>query len=513
MNVLIFGDQTADQTPLLRSIVSRKDNSSLSTFLERGSLALKEEVQRLHLNQRSLIPNFLTVGHLLESYLQLGSKVSALESALLTLTQLAHFIGYFSEQPYPDALQTRCIGLCTGSLAATAVSCSRSISELIPIAVEAVRISFRTGLAVGSAASSLETEQHEGKSWSTIVTTNEQTARAELEIFHKLNSIPLAKRAYISAVSEMAVTISGPPSTTGRIFQSAETLQGVTRVTLPVYGPYHAAHLYQSLEKSAILDAEIEKNLRMFQPVFNIHSAASGKTLDPVTLFDLFQTAVTEILERPLKWNSLLEEILSQALKTAGLPCTLFTFGVTNVANSVVSVLKTGSQSSVYLKDHRDWAPPASTFGRTQNDKIAIIGMAGRFPSSSSHEMLWELLEKGLDVHREIPRDRFDANVHTIRQAVEKNKSHTPYGCFIDDPGLFDPRFFNMSPREAAQTDPMDAWPWSPRMKHWRCQDMCRTGRHPRNWIGLGLFTGKHQTTGEKSTPPRTSTPISLLAE
>lgn len=36
-----------------------------------------------------------------------------------------------------------------------------------------------------------------------------------------------------------------------------------------------------------------------------------------------------------------------------------------------------------------------------------------------------------------------------------RNTSHTPYGCFIDEPGLFDPQFFNMSPREAKQTDPM----------------------------------------------------------
>ena len=36
-----------------------------------------------------------------------------------------------------------------------------------------------------------------------------------------------------------------------------------------------------------------------------------------------------------------------------------------------------------------------------------------------------------------------------------RNTSHTPYGCFIDNPGLFDPLFFNMSPREAAQTCPM----------------------------------------------------------
>jgi acyl transferase domain-containing protein len=29
------------------------------------------------------------------------------------------------------------------------------------------------------------------------------------------------------------------------------------------------------------------------------------------------------------------------------------------------------------------------------------------------------------------------------------------FGCFIDEPGLFDAPFFNMSPREALQTDPM----------------------------------------------------------
>ena len=37
----------------------------------------------------------------------------------------------------------------------------------------------------------------------------------------------------------------------------------------------------------------------------------------------------------------------------------------------------------------------------------------------------------------------------------KRNTSHTPFGCFIDNPGYFDPRFFNMSPREATQTDPM----------------------------------------------------------
>lgn len=40
------------------------------------------------------------------------------------------------------------------------------------------------------------------------------------------------------------------------------------------------------------------------------------------------------------------------------------------------------------------------------------------------------------------------------QDADATNKSKSPYGCFIDEPGMFDPRFFNMSPREASQTDP-----------------------------------------------------------
>ena len=54
-----------------------------------------------------------------------------------------------------------------------------------------------------------------------------------------------------------------------------------------------------------------------------------------------------------------------------------------------------------------------------------------------------------------IPKDRFNVDTHYDPTGKIRNTSHTPYGCFIDEPGLFDPRFFNMSPREATQTDPM----------------------------------------------------------
>ena len=93
MNVLIFGDQTADQYPLLRKACGRKNNASLTTFLERTSVVLREEVQKLPRTQREQIPDFLTVCDLVENYYMTGVKVAQLESCMVTIAQLAHYIG------------------------------------------------------------------------------------------------------------------------------------------------------------------------------------------------------------------------------------------------------------------------------------------------------------------------------------------------------------------------------------------------------------------------------------
>jgi len=93
MNVHVFGDQTAGQIPLLRKIVSRRDNSLLSTFLERSSAALREEVERLPKSQRDTIPDFLTISQLVEAYVDKGETVPQIESVFVTIAQLGHFIG------------------------------------------------------------------------------------------------------------------------------------------------------------------------------------------------------------------------------------------------------------------------------------------------------------------------------------------------------------------------------------------------------------------------------------
>jgi iterative type I PKS product template protein len=343
-------------------------------------------------------------------------------------------------------------------VAASAVASAKTLNDLLPLAIEAVRISFRIGTSVGIAKEALEKSANVKDSWSTIVAgTSEDAAKTAIQEFHNERNISPSAQAYVSAVSVMAITISGPPSTTKRLFEECDAFKNKTRVPIPVYAPYHAPHIFAQNDVDRIVDGETVDCLTKSRPVAMIHSAWNGKCYTATSTLELMKCVVREILVEPVRWDSLLEEVVSAVTSFSNSQCTVSAIGVTNVANSLASALKAGGQSSIVVRDHTSWSLQnvEQNKGRTQNDKIAIVGMAGRFPNAASHEALWELLEKGLDVHREVPADRFDAQAHCDPSGKGKNKSHTPYGCFIDEPGLFDPRFFNMSPREAAQTDPM----------------------------------------------------------
>lgn len=354
----------------------------------------------------------------------------------------------------PNVANARVLGLCTGLIAGSVVASSKSVTDLVPLAVEAVRIAFRTGTCVGTAANAIDPSR---ASWSTIVAgISEKAAKSAIAEFHGERNIAVSAQAYVSAVSVMAITVSGPPSTTQRLFTEVEAFKNNTRVSIPVYAPYHAPHLFTQADVDRILSGPSVELFKATRPLALVHSASNGKCHSATNTFDLLHSAVREILLEPVRWDSLLEEVVSQVTDVSTAEASVTALGVTNVMNSLASALKAGGQSAVTTCDHTAWVSKSEhSKGRTQNDKIAIVGMAGRFPSAASHEALWELLEKGLDVHREIPSDRFDAQAHCDPSGKGKNKSHTPYGCFIDEPGLFDPRFFNMSPREAAQTDPM----------------------------------------------------------
>lgn len=81
--------------------------------------------------------------------------------------KLTHKTSWYEKhagEKYPDSSSTILIGLCVGQLSATAVSLTKSLVELIPFAVEAVRIAFRVGTVVTNVKNELE-PGHEDQTW------------------------------------------------------------------------------------------------------------------------------------------------------------------------------------------------------------------------------------------------------------------------------------------------------------------------------------------------------------
>jgi hypothetical protein len=125
------------------------------------------------------------------------------------------------------------------------------LSELLPLATEAVRIAFRVGSTVGAARDALTNTTNTEESWSTIVSgIPEKEAKGILAAFHDEHRIPASAQAYISAISTMALTISGPPATTKRLFESVDIFKNkkYQRLSIPIYAPYHASHLYSQTD-------------------------------------------------------------------------------------------------------------------------------------------------------------------------------------------------------------------------------------------------------------------------
>ncbi|KAG2174713.1 hypothetical protein INT43_005771, partial [Umbelopsis isabellina] len=124
----------------------------------------------------------------------------------------------------------------------------------------------------------------------------------------------------------------------------------------------------------------------------------------------------------------------------------------TSTANQVVEVINRSGDVRAKLVDFTDGhiKYKADPF----EGKVAVIGMSCRFAGANSLEEFWQVIENGLNMVKEVPNYRFNINDYYSKDRSKPNSLYTKWGNFIDCADKFDPRFFNISPREAINMDP-----------------------------------------------------------
>lgn len=258
--------------------------------------------------------------------------------------------------------------------------------------------------------------------------------------------------------STTQLTISGPPDVLESL-RSRAPFPKCTTLSLPVYAPYHAPHLFNGNDVERIFGSIPPSNLVAQPSQLPVVPDAAGGGASTGNFSQTIWHAVEQILIKPVRWDMILDQIMFHIRTNCASGIEIIPIATTAdrcvrpAIEKLIPALNS-CRPSVGVLNSRQSCLREPSWTPANKAGIAVLAVSGRFPSASSIEELWTLLEKGLDVHRVVPPSRWDAATHFEPTASHKNTSGTPYGCWLDDAGLWDARFFNISPREAPQVDP-----------------------------------------------------------
>ena len=218
--------------------------------------------------------------------------------------------------------------------------------------------------------------------------------------------------------------------------------------TNKVYGPEHVKQIVEGITPNS-------------QLCFPIFSPVTGQPFQATDGPSLITEIMTEILTQSIRWDQTIDGVSAHLNRLSPDETQLWSLQPSHYMASVLERWRTELPATTV--SHQTMMPAVMSLELEQSPprdaksaKLAVVGMSCRFPGGADDtEKFWELLAQGRDVHAPVPPDRFDVATHVDPTGEKTNTSKTPYGCFVDNPGLFDALFFSMSPREAEQTDPM----------------------------------------------------------
>lgn len=187
-------------------------------------------------------------------------------------------------------------------------------------------------------------------------------------------------------------------------------MQGISREATGTHGPYHAPHLHFLTDVGKILGASSPQSaalLNQYALKFPVLSTGKGSWFPKDLSANLLLTAVvTDILVELLNFGEVLDRSAEKVLELKSSRCKIISSGPAELQMKFAGAVKSVTQADVVFHDDSNHGAILNSLDQkpsnSRRPKLAIVGMAGRFPNAADHEKFWDLLEAGLDVHKKV---------------------------------------------------------------------------------------------------------------
>jgi noranthrone synthase len=249
----------------------------------------------------------------------------------------------------------------------------------------------------------------------------------------------------------------------------------VNAVEIPIRVPGHAPHLFTTEDVKAILNTTPELPWAAYDSHIPMVSPVTGKLMAASNFKMLLEASLRDILITPLRWDCINEEF-PPILSSVNVSKIKLVPIATTTEHAVFQTLQSFSKNGAHAQKGRTQSPSQSNggvfssieidyrdtdekqtrinaSGKPELSKLAIVGFSGRFPDAEDPERFWDVLREGIDTAKVVPPKRWNVDTH-VDMTGKKNTGEVPWGCWIPNIGLFDARFFSISPKEAPQVDP-----------------------------------------------------------
>jgi FkbH-like protein len=226
----------------------------------------------------------------------------------------------------------------------------------------------------------------------------------------------------------------------GEFAEIIDTIYNKAQIEFRERNESHISLLKEKFSNSLILIAS--KAFIINASEIDIHSNLSGQNLSSMGIVQFTSelnqkfnfTYSPQIIFEHTSLNSLIEQIISEQTEKLS--------SFYSLSLKPLKILQTKINVNENI--------PNNSFETEELiDKVAIVGISGIFPNAENIEKFWSLLNNAACSITEIPPNRWEWKKYN---SVDDQSGK--WGGFIADYDMFEPSFFNISPREATIMDP-----------------------------------------------------------